>query len=214
LYSNSAKKVVWENFMKKDIVLTGVGGQGILTIAILIVKAAVNEGFDFRQSEMHGMNQKGGTVESHVRLSDRVIYSDIVPKGSADIIIGLEPIEALRQIEYLSDDGIIIANNNSVKNIPDYPEDADIINMFRKSEKMVHLLDAAGIAKEAGSIHFQNLVLLGAASSYLGLKKKVLEFSICEFFAGKGSPVVNINLRAFDRGAREIQEVKTKGQRG
>lgn len=193
--------------MKKDMVITGVGGQGILTIAILIVQAAVKEGFNFRQSEVHGMNQKGGTVESHVRLSDRVIYSDIVPKGSANLIIGLEPLEALRQIEYLSDDGIIITNTDSVKNIPDYPEGADIINMFRKSEKRVHLLDAAGIAKEAGSIHSQNLVLLGAVSSYLGLKKKVLESSICEFFFSKGRPLVNINLRAFERGFKKIQKI-------
>jgi len=192
--------------MKKDILLAGVGGQGILTIAYIIVHAASREGYHFKQSEVHGMSQRGGSVESHLRISDGPVYSDLVPKGAADLILGVEPMEALRQIPYLAPSGTIVTNTVPHKNIPNYPPIENLLDELRKRSR-TFLLDAAAIAQEAGNPYSQNVALVGAASPFLGLQPESLKSAILEFFRDKGQAVAEVNLKAFALGAQSIQAV-------
>ena len=108
--------------MKKDIILAGVGGQGILSIATIIGEAATNANVQLKQAEVHGMSQRGGDVQSNLRLSNEEIYSDLIPKGKADMIIAMEPMEALRYADCLSADGVIITSSAPFVNIPNYPD--------------------------------------------------------------------------------------------
>jgi len=190
--------------MKKDIVLCGVGGQGILTIAVLAVSAAVKEGLNFRQSEVHGMSQRGGSVECHVRLSDGPVYGDLVGRGRADILIAVEPLEALRYVEYLREGGIIISGTEPFKNIPDYPAVETVLEQLRKTGAKCHLIDAAGLAKQAGNSRAQNVVLAGAAAHFMGLEKELLLDAVRSMFGHKGQAVIDLNLKAFDSGFNAI----------
>lgn len=133
--------------MKKDILIAGVGGQGILSLAYVLDNSAVDAGFCFKQTEVHGMAQRGGGVVSHVRLSDRKIYSDMIPTGTADIILSIEPLEALRYLDYLIPGGLIISNSQPFINIPEYPE-MDQLEASIKSYNSI-LFDATKLAKEA-----------------------------------------------------------------
>ena len=187
--------------MKKNIILSGVGGQGILTIAVLLVQTAVKEGLNFKQSEVHGMAQRGGAVESHVRLSVGPIYSDIIAKGTADLIISVEPLEALRHAVFLAPGGIIITNIAPHKNIPDYPATEEIFARLRATGKKVVCVDAAAVAAEAGNPRTQNIVMAGAAAACSGMKPESFRAAIGDMFAAKGDPVVEVNLKAFELGA-------------
>jgi indolepyruvate ferredoxin oxidoreductase beta subunit len=111
--------------MKNDIILSGVGGQGILSIAAAIGLAAVESELFLKQSEVHGMSQRGGDVQSHLRLSDKSIASDLIPYGRADLIISVEPMESLRYLPWLSKDGWLVTSSNPYINIPDYPPPED-----------------------------------------------------------------------------------------
>jgi len=193
--------------MKKDIVLAGVGGQGILTIAILIVEAAIKQGLNFRQSEVHGMSQRGGAVESHVRIADGHISGDLVPSGCADLLISVEPLEALRQINSLAKDATVITNITEVKNIPDYPPTAKIMEQLKNSGRKILLIDAGAAGKEAGNPRSQNVALLGAALPYLGLKPELVKEAIGDMFARKGPAVVELNLKALELGAKHAKDM-------
>ena len=116
--------------MKKDIILAGVGGQGILTIATIIGDAAATAGVNLKQAEVHGMSQRGGDVQSNLRLSTDAIYSDLIKQGSADIIISMEPMEALRYIPYLSKEGWVVSSSHPFKNIPNYPDEQAMMEEF------------------------------------------------------------------------------------
>jgi indolepyruvate ferredoxin oxidoreductase beta subunit len=187
--------------MKQDIILAGVGGQGILSIAYVIDNAALADGLAFKQAEVHGMAQRGGAVQSHMRLADRPIWSDLIPKGEADMILSVEPLEAVRYFDFLRPDGIVVASSTPYRNIPDYPEMEAILGAVRKAPRSV-VVDAEKLAKEAGTVKAQNIVLLGAASSFLILKEKSLRQTIEALFRGRGPTVLEANLKAFELGQK------------
>ena len=188
--------------MKSDIILSGVGGQGILSIATTIGLAAVANNLFLKQAEVHGMSQRGGDVQSHLRLSDKPIASDLIPYGKADLIISVEPMESLRYLPWLSKTGWLVTNSNPFVNIPDYPPIDDIFREIRKIKNHI-IIDADTIAKEAGSARAGNIVILGAASPYIDMPFESLEEAIRKLFARKGEDVVEVNLRSF-RAGREF----------
>ena len=187
--------------MKKDIILCGVGGQGILSIATIIGEAATETGINLKQAEVHGMSQRGGDVQSDLRLSTDVIYSDLIQKGGADLIISMEPMEALRYLPYLSKDGVVVTSNKPFVNIPNYP-DQDAL--FAELSALPHVvqLDIEAVAHEAGSARSANVVLLGMAAKYIEiLSADALRSAVAKIFERKGEKVVEANLKAFDMGA-------------
>jgi indolepyruvate ferredoxin oxidoreductase beta subunit len=193
--------------MKTDIILSGVGGQGILSIAAVIGKAAVDNNLYMKQAEVHGMSQRGGDVQSNLRISDEPIASDLIAKGSADIIISLEPMESLRYLPYLKKDGWIVTNKVPLVNIPDYPEVESVLAEIEKVQNHV-ILDVETIAKEAGSARAANIVMLGAASPFLNISYEMIQDGIRSIFGRKGEEVVNMNLKALEAGRKMAEELK------
>ena len=186
--------------MKKDIILAGVGGQGILSIATVIGEAALQEGLYLKQAEVHGMSQRGGDVQSNLRLSSEPIMSDLIPKGGADLIISLEPMEALRYVEYLAPDGWIVTSCVPFLNIPNYPELEQVLARIKAFDHHV-LLDVEALAKEAGApAQAANMVLLGAAIPMLGIDHDKMIAGVSRVFARKGETVVNTNINAVETG--------------
>lgn len=185
--------------MKTDIILAGVGGQGILSIAATIGMASIANNLHIKQAEVHGMSQRGGAVQSHFRLSSVPIASDLIPKGKADIILSVEPMEALRYIEFLKPEGWIVTNSTPYVNISNYPEIESVWNKL-KSRKNTIILDADAIAKELGSPRSSNIVMLGAASPFIDLPYVSLENAIREIFLRKGEKIVEANLSALKAG--------------
>ncbi|HER08338.1 MAG TPA: indolepyruvate oxidoreductase subunit beta [Bacteroides sp.] len=185
--------------MKKDIILAGVGGQGILSIAAVIGIAAVESGRYLKQAEVHGMSQRGGAVESHLRISDKPVHSDLIPEGECDMILSVEPMEALRHLPFLAAEGWIVTSSNPFRNIEDYPVDEQIFAEIRKVRNHI-LLDAEKIAGEVGSRRVSNMVMLGAASVHLDLPAKKLEEAMETLFGRKGEDVVRMNIAALQAG--------------
>ena len=186
--------------MKKDIILAGVGGQGILSIATVIGEAALQEGLYLKQAEVHGMSQRGGDVQSNLRLSSEPIMSDLIPKGGADLIISLEPMEALRYVEYLKPDGWIVTSCVPFLNIPNYPELEEVLARIKAHKNHV-LLDVEALAKEAGApAQAANMVLLGAAIPMLGIEHDKMIDGVKRVFARKGEAVVETNVKAVEAG--------------
>lgn len=185
--------------MKADIILAGVGGQGILSIAAVIGEAALEDGLYMKQSEVHGMSQRGGDVQSHLRISDRPVASDLIPLGNADIIISLEPMEALLYLPYLKKDGWVVTNSKPFENIPNYPDMNKIMEEYDKLPNKV-VLDVEQIAKDLGAPRSSNVVLLGAASPFIGIGFDKLENGIRSIFGKKGENVVEMNLKALRKG--------------
>ena len=191
--------------MKKDIILCGVGGQGILSIATIIGEAATAAGLNLKQAEVHGMSQRGGDVQSNLRLSTDVIYSDLIPQGECDVIISMEPMEALRYLPYLSKEGAVVTSSQAFVNIPNYPEAAAIDCELAKLPKVAKL-DIEQIAKDLGSARSANVVLLGMAAPYIGiLSTEDLRAAVARVFERKGEAVVNANLKAFDAGVAAVK---------
>ena len=185
--------------MKKDIILAGVGGQGILSIAAIIGYAAVQTGLYLKQAEVHGMSQRGGDVQSNLRLSDKPIASDLIPHGKADMILSVEPMESLRYLPFLNPEGWLVTNTKPFINIPDYPAEEDIMAEVKKLPHHV-ALDAESIATELGTVKAANMVMLGAASPFLGLEYDKLQDAISFFFGRKGQELVDLNLKALEAG--------------
>ena len=185
--------------MKNDIILSGVGGQGILSIAAAIGLAAVANNLFLKQSEVHGMSQRGGDVQSHLRLSDTPVSSDLIPYGKANLIISVEPMESLRYLPWLSKDGWLVTNSNPFINIPDYPPIDEIIKEIKKIKNHI-IIDADIIAKEAGSSRSGNIVILGAASPFIDISFESLENAIRMLFSRKGVEIVGANLKALKAG--------------
>ncbi|MCL2763838.1 MAG: indolepyruvate oxidoreductase subunit beta [Treponema sp.] len=185
--------------MKYDVILAGVGGQGVLSVATIIAHAAISDGFEVRQSEVHGMAQRGGQVISHMRISDKKIASDLVPKGGADMIIAMEVLEGLRYIPYLKPDGILVTSSESFINMPNYP-DAGVLHSAVKKIPKWRLVKTADLAKEAGLAKAANTVMIGAASNFLPVKGQTLEKIIADTFAKKDAQTVAANTKAFKLG--------------
>lgn len=193
--------------MKQDIILSGVGGQGILSIATIIGEAATQAGLNLKQAEVHGMSQRGGDVQSNLRLSDGQISSDLIATGTADMILSLEPMEALRYLPYLNKEGWIITSSSPFKNIPNYPDDEALMGELKALPHVV-MIDVESLAREHQMPKCANVILLGAASRFLGiLSVDELRDSIARVFASKGDAVVEMNKRAFDIG-HEAAEVR------
>ncbi|MBI2092519.1 MAG: indolepyruvate oxidoreductase subunit beta [Deltaproteobacteria bacterium] len=188
--------------MKLDIIFAGVGGQGIVSIASMLAFAASEKGFAVKQNEVHGMAQRGGSVACHVRISDKSVWAGIIPKGSADFILSIEPMEGLRYAGYLSPSGIIISGNQPVKNI-DYPDENRVISAIKKHEGSV-VIDTAALADKLKNTKAANIILLGALIKKIGLFGPEMESLIKKRFASKGESVVDINLKAFNAGMSNI----------
>lgn len=185
--------------MKCDIILAGVGGQGILTIAYLLDNAAVNKGLRFKQAEVHGMSQRGGAVYSHLRISDREIISDLVPEGQADLILSVEPLEVQRYLGYLSRRGVVVSNVEPFKNIPDYPADEVVLAALAKLPRAV-LVDAAAIAKAGKVPKAQNMAMVGAALPFLPFTLDDFAPIVQGLFGRKGEAVVEGNMQVLRTG--------------
>ncbi len=187
--------------MKKDIILAGVGGQGILSIAAIIGSAAIESGMFLKQAEVHGMSQRGGDVQSNLRISDDEIASDLIPEGKADMIISVEPMESLRYLPMLTKEGWVITNTKPFNNIPNYPEVDKLMAEINALPRHI-AIDADQIAVDLGSPKSANIVILGAASPFLGLEIKQLENAIRFIFGNKGEEIVNTNLNALAAGRK------------
>lgn len=184
--------------MKKDIILCGVGGQGILSVATIIGEAATKAGINLKQAEVHGMSQRGGDVQSNLRLSTENIYSDLIPLGGCDLVISMEPMEALRYLPYLSKDGVIVTSNKPFVNIPNYPDQEALFTELNALPNVVQL-DIEQVAKDAGNPRGANVVLLGMAAKYLEIiTPEQIREAVATIFARKGEAVVQGNLKAFD----------------
>jgi indolepyruvate ferredoxin oxidoreductase beta subunit len=190
--------------MKTDIILCGVGGQGILSIATIIGEAAMKENLYIKQAEVHGMSQRGGDVQSNLRISSEPIHSDLIAKGSADVIISMEPMEALRYLPFLSQNGWIITSATPFVNIPNYPELQTIIDDLNKVPNVI-VIDIEKMAKDNGVPRSANVILLGAAQKALGIDYDKLEAAVARVFQRKGEKIVEANIKALALG-REMQK--------
>ena len=191
--------------MKKDIILAGVGGQGILTIATIIGDAAAAAGVNLKQAEVHGMSQRGGDVQSNLRLSTEEIYSDLIKQGAADMIISMEPMEALRYLPYLNEEGVVVTSSNVFKNIPNYPDEQALMGELQALPR-VSVLPIEDLAKQNSMPKSANVVLLGMAAKYIEiLSPEQLRESIKRVFASKGEKVVEMNCQAFDLGLNAVK---------
>jgi indolepyruvate ferredoxin oxidoreductase, beta subunit len=193
--------------MKNDIILSGVGGQGILSIAAAIGLAAVDNNLYLKQSEVHGMSQRGGDVQSHLRLSDKSIASDLIPYGKANLVISVEPMESLRYLPWLSKDGWLVTNSIPFINIDNYPPVDEILNEIRKIKNHI-IIDAESIARETGSVRSGNIVMLGAASHWINMSYQSLEEAVRKLFIRKGEELVKINLKALRAGRDYAENLK------
>ena len=193
--------------MKTDIVLAGVGGQGILSIATVIGLVAVNNKLNIKQAEVHGMSQRGGSVYSHLRLSDQPIASDLIPVGKADIVLSVEPMEALRYIPYLAPGGWLVTNTHPFVNIGNYPDQQALMERLNVLQNKV-LVDADALVLECGNAKASNMVMLGAAIPFLNMEVRDVEKAIMSIFERKGEEVVAMNIRALQAGYRMAMGVK------
>jgi indolepyruvate ferredoxin oxidoreductase beta subunit len=185
--------------MKTNIIIAGVGGQGILTISTILDMAAFNNNLYIKQSEVHGMSQRGGAVQSHVRISDKEVFSDLIPLGKADMIISVEPMELLRYLPYLKEDGWLITDAEPFVNIPNYPEMEELFEKIKTYSNHI-IINATEEAKNIGTSKAANVVMLGAASTLLPIDDEGLIKAISDLFNKKGERVVNINIQAYKKG--------------
>lgn len=186
---------------RQDIIIAGVGGQGILTISGVIASAAVERGLHVKQSEVHGMAQRGGAVVSHLRLSDAPVASDLIPFGEAHLILSMEPMEALRYVAFARKDAALVTNLNAVRNAPGYPDVERVLQRVQEWPRHV-VVDAEALARKAGHVRMTNSVMMGAASSFLIIPADRLRAQLEAIFSRKGKDVVEKNLAAFDFGCK------------
>ena len=183
--------------MERNIIIAGVGGQGILTIATILDLAAMHAGLNIKQAEVHGMSQRGGEVQTHLRIADGEIFSDLIPMGKADLILSVEPLESLRYLPYLKEGGAIVTSDEPFKNIGDYPDENAVFEQIKKTSGDVVFVDATKIANELGNPKSYNIVMLGAAARFIGISNADFEWAIGNLFGSKGQEVVDLNIKAF-----------------
>ncbi len=193
--------------MKTDIVLAGVGGQGILSVATILGVAALNMNLNIKQAEVHGMSQRGGDVQSNLRISSSTIASDLIPMGKADLIVSLEPMEALRYLPLLSPNGWIVTSTAAFVNISNYPDMDKLEEELKKTGNVV-AFDMDEMAKEVASPRSSNMVLLGAASPYIDMPVEDIESAIRSVFAAKGESIVEANIKAFRAGRSKAMSAR------
>ncbi len=193
--------------MKTDIILAGVGGQGILSIAATLGAAALNEHYYLKQAETHGMSQRGGAVVSHLRIADHQVYSDLIPLGNADLILSVEPMESLRYLPYLKKNGSLVTNNIQFNNISDYP---DLEKQFEGLNGKINVIriDADKIARDVGNPKASNMVMLGAASPFITIHDEIIIKGIETIFRSKGQKIVDLNIEAFRAGKRFSEDYR------
>jgi indolepyruvate ferredoxin oxidoreductase, beta subunit len=196
MHSNGFQK---EKEMKHDIILAGVGGQGILSIASVLDFAALKNNLYVKQAEVHGMSQRGGAVQSHLRISDKPIHSDLIPQAGADIIVSVELMEPLRYLPYLAPDGWIVTSTTVEKNIPNYPDIAEITAAIQKLPYH-KLIESETLARNAGSARAENMVMLGAIANLIDIPFGDLEDGVRFLFAKKDAKIIEINLAALAAG--------------
>jgi indolepyruvate ferredoxin oxidoreductase beta subunit len=192
--------------MKFDIFLAGVGGQGIISLSVIIASSALKEGLYVKQSEVHGMSQRGGDISANLRISDQPIHSDLIPRAGADLIISMEPLEALRHLAYLSPQGALLTSTVPVKNFSLYPDAERLLDVIRALPRS-YLVDAERLARDAGSGLASNMVMVGAAAHLLPVAAGSLESCIREVFGRKGEKVVKANLAAFRAGREAVEKL-------
>ncbi|SCH39192.1 MULTISPECIES: indolepyruvate oxidoreductase subunit beta [unclassified Romboutsia] len=191
--------------MTKSILLAGVGGQGTILVSNILTIGLMEFGYDIKTSEIHGMSQRGGTVSTHIRYGNK-IYSPVIERGGADLLVSFEKMEAIRYLKYLNPKGKIIVNNYKIRPLPvligkvNYPEE-DI----DKELNILHAItvDAESKANEIGNIKVMNLILLGVVVELLNLNdinwEDIIRKNIKENF-------IDINIRAFHEGIKLIKE--------
>jgi len=194
--------------MQTNIILAGVGGQGILTIAAVIDQAALQSGLTIRQAEVHGMSQRGGAVQSHLRIADREIYSDLIAEGTANLILSVEPLEALRYLPFLATNGRVVTSTEPFINMEGYPAMEEIMRELYRTNQPI-LINAPELARKAGSPRTSNMIMLGAAAPFTGIDQEKLEEAIGRLFQAKGEKIVAMNIRAFRKGVELSQPQAT-----
>jgi len=194
--------------MKSDIILAGVGGQGIISIAAAIGNAALSKDLYMKQAEVHGMSQRGGSVQSTLRISSKPIASDLIPYGGADMILAIEPMESLRYLPYLKKEGWLVTNSVPFLNIAEYPDLNGIIEEIKKVKQHV-VIDADAIAAEVATKRASNMVMLGAASIFVDLPVDSIQDGIRQIFGSKGDRIINMNIDAMMAG-RDAAQVFVK----
>jgi indolepyruvate ferredoxin oxidoreductase beta subunit len=182
-----------------DVVLAGVGGQGVLSMAYVIDHAAVDAGFHLKQPEVHGMAQRGVAISAHVRMSDVPVASDTIPDGTARAVLAVEPLEALRYTKLLSPDGWVVTDVTPLVNMAGYPNPSALFEVLFRVPHLV-AVDATKLALKAGAMKAQNMVVVGAASPLLPVTQAQLERHVAGLFEKKGERLVKSNLAAFRMG--------------
>lgn len=185
--------------MKADVVLCGVGGQGVLTVAGLLAEAARRRGLHVRQGEIHGMSQRGGAVEATLRMSDAPIAGPQIGRGRVDLLIATEPLEALRNVDRLAPSGVAVAATDPVDDIDGYPDLDELLDRLRALPRAV-LVPAGALARKAGAVKAANVVVVGAALPFLPLDAEGVESVIRDAFAARGERLVEANLAALAAG--------------
>ena len=193
--------------MNFDIVLAGVGGQGVLSLSGIIASGAMKEGLFVKQSEVHGMSQRGGAVLANLRLSDKPIASDLIPRGRAAMILSMEPLESLRYVSYLSTKGTLITSTMPMVNIPNYPDLEELLGQIRGIPQAI-LVESDRLAKSAGSARAANMVMVGAASHLLPVKVETMKHYIDNVFKKKGEKIIEANLKAFSAGREAFEQTR------
>jgi indolepyruvate ferredoxin oxidoreductase, beta subunit len=195
-----------EKQKKFDLLITGVGGQGAILASDIIGKAAVASGLPIRAAETHGMAQRGGSVVNHIRIGEE--FGSMIPKKGADLMLALEPMEAVRYVEFLKDGGVVIVNTQTVlpvtvtSGLAKYPDVQEILDVL--SEKyIVKAFNADDLAYEAGSRLAMNVAMVGAVSGYLPIPKETLLESVKALVPQK---TIEVNIRAFEMGRKKVEE--------
>lgn len=190
--------------MKCDVVLAGVGGQGVVTLSRLLAEAAHREGLCAVQGELHGMSQRGGAVQAHLRLSDAPVESPQVPEGGADLLVGVEPVETLRNLDWLRAGGRVLSAVAPVENVASYPPLERVLAALRALPNAL-LLDARELAKHAGSTRAENLVLAGAAAALLPISPDGARAALADFTARWSARDREAGALAFEAGLEAVQ---------